>query len=324
MVARFHPLLSLRWLGLVAGCALLSGCAISTGGAANVPRCTPAGAGAKVKIWVGEQAGDFNQTNRQRAVSEALQTGLSELGFSISSTATLKSRSVTESSTGSEWKETFIEDSQREVELKLAETEIRGAKVAYCINQRKAVEARVTLSVAEWHRIRRQKLGTTVVMLQCSAPVPRHCQRPKIHSLLRKAVVEAGLKPLSVLEPEETMSPNSPKANKRLGVHNDAAYILWVSMEGRNLCGTGACKQAEVFAAVTSASLTLVDTRDGKAIHSWSSPSDCSYKSLVPSGMHYTFKDALRKSMDGAVSGTDGCGAGIQAGLGGWKESAKP
>jgi hypothetical protein len=257
-----------------------------------------------------------------RAQAEAMQTGLSELGVTVSAESLMSAISDVRIDEDGR-REIYREKSERNVVIKVADTEVRGAKVAYCTNSRNALEARVSLGIGEWHRIRRSKLGTTVIMLECRSPVPRVCKGAKLHALLRKAVVEAGLKPLSVLEPEEAMSPNSPKMVKRLGVHNDAGYILWVILEGQSKCGPGECKQLRQFVSVTTASLTLLDTGDGKTIHSWSSPDDCSYKVNLPSRMHYTLSDTLRKSMHGSVSGTDTCGAGVQQGLATWDKSAE-
>ena len=284
----------------------------------GIPKCQPLFPNNKLKVWVGEQAGEFTKENRQRAVADALANGLSALGVRVKSKSEFLTR-ATFMATDSKEQVNLLEDSQESIEVNVAETEIRGVKIAYCVNQHKALEARVTITVKEWNRIRRSKLGTTVIMLKCNAPDPTACSLPKLHALLKRAVVAAGLKPLSVLEPEAAMSPNSPRTMQRLGSRNDAAFILWVTMDGHNVCGQGACKQQKLFVAKTKATLTLIETGNGRSVHAWSSPDDCSYKAVLPSGMHYRFKDALTKSMNGAISGTDGCSAGALQGLSDWK-----
>ena len=296
-------------------CAILLGCAPPV----TLCKTTADVEDAKRTIWRGEAPGPSSVKSRQDAKLNALKEMLQSVNVSVSSQTDISKR-ATQKRVGStlRTKETItvtIKGAMRTQQM-----DVRGARTEYCQSPTGTIRATVTVSQDELERIKRMSLGHTLIVLQCRSPEPGECQRSKLHDRLRKAVVDADLKPVAVLEPEKTMSPNNPGAMKRLGRRHDAAYVLWVSLEGRNRCGTGECKDRPLFAAVTTASFSLVESGDGKAIHSWSSPDDCKYRAVLPS-RYYTFRDALEKSMDDAISGNDTCGDGIQQGLATWKKT---
>ena len=199
----------------------------------------------------------------------ALAEGLAPLGVRVSAASTSVERErVVEGAPGGD-RSQFTSTAESVVRADFGEVEVRDFKVDYCQPAQgpESVRARVTMSVAEWERVKRVKRGKTLLVVRCRSDAPGVCD-DVVAQGARQAAQGAGLAVAAVVQAPEGLSAQDADAVLGLGVKHAALHVMVVELRVRAVGQTGEGEAATFFAS-TEAFAAVVETSNGKTLATW-------------------------------------------------------
>jgi len=222
-------------------------------GANKVPAkpCKPAvQASPGSKIFSGFFEGPKTSETRRAAMVRTLGEALQPLGVQVSS-------ELTSSQMVAEGVDSTRITLQEKVSLK--PIQVRDLKVGYCYDGTiSAARAAIAIPANEWRRLTRVYRGGTLLVLDCKTKPEGACE-DDLYDALTEAAADAGLKVTSSIEAPKGVRKGSARALVTLGEKEEAAHILWISLNAK-FRG----EVEEVLYAYTTASASLIETSDGQ------------------------------------------------------------
>ena len=245
--------------GLLLGTAGLLAC---SGARAGPPACKPSRARGAAKIWSGLAHGADLPGTRAKAFANALNNGLGPLGIRVSSDVRIEQRSDTTINAAGKVATTGRDTTTANTRVKLAEIEVRGFGVTYCrpSGRDDAIEARVTVPLSEYSRIRRVKRGRTLLVLACQSKPAGACDQETL-AALRDVGKKSGLDITNAIMAPPGLDPGQREPLLALGVDKDVAYVFWVRLNSHF-----SVEEDGVLYAFTDGAGRLLETSDGKAV----------------------------------------------------------
>ncbi len=241
------------------GAALLLACG---GARSGPPDCKPVRARHGAKVWTGFSLGTDLPGTRAKAFANALSAGLGPLGIKVSGDVRIEQRTDTTINAAGQVATTARDSTSANTLVKLSEVEVRGFGVNYCrpSGPRDAIEARVTVPLSEYSRIRRVKRERTLLVVACRSEPTGACDQ-EILALLRNVGNKSDMKITDAIFAPAKLKLGQREPLLKLGVEKDAAYVFWVRLNSRF-----SVEEDGVLYAFTDGTGRLVETSDGKAI----------------------------------------------------------